>query len=340
MKILAIQFRYLGDAVLLTPALRAIKEHFADCSLHVLVAEEVVPLLQHLPWLDRVWPFPRRRGSANLRRSWPVLRALRCERFDCSVDFVGSDRGALVSLLCGARERLAPRRTGGFFGRHFCYTRTVPTKRAEHQAQANFGVLSIWGITTPEFPILEIRADPARTGRAEQLMPRGWVLCHIGTSQPKKEWPLAHWVEFYRHAAVAGHELVFCAGAGSREQNLVDEFKKRATGAATLPALPELADFLAVLNRARVFISGDTGPMHFAAGLGVPTIALFGPSSLQQWAPKGPKHRALQAVGCSCGGGTAVCLSASHCMASISPHQVLETLQEVSAMSQCGTSAR
>jgi len=162
MKILAIQFRYLGDAVLLTPALRAIKEHFADCSLHVLVAEEVVPLLEHLPWLDRVWAFPRKRGSANLRHSWPVLRALRRERFDFSVDFVGSDRGALVSLLCGARERLAPRRPGGFFGRGFCYTKIVPTNQAEHQAQANFGVLSIWGIAAPAYPILEIRADPAR----------------------------------------------------------------------------------------------------------------------------------------------------------------------------------
>jgi len=92
--------------------------------------------------------------------------------------------------------------------------------------------------------------------------------------------------------------------------------------------LPELADFLAVLNQARVFISGDTGPMHFAAGIGVPTIALFGPSSLEQWAPIGSKHRALQAVGCHCGGDTAVCLSTSHCMANITPDQVLKKLQE------------
>ncbi len=340
MKILAIQFRYLGDAVLLTPALRAIKEHFADCSLHVLVAEEVVPLLEHLPWLDRVWAFPRKRGSANLQRSWPVLRALRRERFDCSIDFVGSDRGALVSLLCGARERLAPRRPGGFFGRSFCYTTTVPTQRTEHQAQANFGVLSIWAIAAPACPILEIRADPERTGMAEQLMPRGAVLCHIGTSQPKKEWPLAQWVDFHRQAAAEGRELVFCAGAGAREQTLLAEFKKRATGAPTLPALPELADFLAVLNQAHVFISGDTGPMHFAAGLGVPTISLFGPSSLQQWAPIGPKHRALQAAGCNCGGDTAVCVNARHCMTNISPEQVLKTLEEILVTGQCGTSAR
>jgi ADP-heptose:LPS heptosyltransferase len=329
LKILAIQFRYLGDAVLLTPALRAIKEHFPDCSLHVLLAEEVAPLLQHLPWLDRVWPFPRRRGSANLPRSWPMFRALRNERFDCSVDFVGSDRGALVSLLCGARQRLAPRRPRGFFGRRLCYTQTVQTRPAQHQAQSNFGVLSVWGISPPACPTLEIRADPARAARAEELLADQAVLCHIGTSQPKKEWPLRYWVEFHRQAAALGQPLAYCAGAGSREQSLLADFTKQAAGATTLPALPDLGDFLAVQSRARIFISGDTGPMHFAAALGVPTISLFGASSLQQWAPLGPKHRALQAVGCGCGGDTAVCLNTSHCMAKISPEQVFWTLREL-----------
>ena len=58
----------------------------------------------------------------------------------------------------------------------------------------------------------------------------------------------------------------------------MDELKKLAPAAPVLPPVPELALFLALLKRAGVFISGDTGPLHFAAGLGVPTIALFGPS--------------------------------------------------------------
>ena len=106
MKILAIQFRYLGDAALMTPALRAIREHFPGSTLHLLVAEEIVPLLQHLPGLARVWAFPRRRGRAKPTLSWPVIRALRQEHFDRSVEFGGNDRGAIVSLLCGARQRL------------------------------------------------------------------------------------------------------------------------------------------------------------------------------------------------------------------------------------------
>ena len=327
MKILSIQFRYLGDAVLLTPALRAIHEHFPGCSLHVLLAEEAVPLLRHLPWLERVWAFPRRRGRANLRGAWPVLRALRQERFDWSVDFVGNDRGALVSLLCAARQRLAPRRPRGFFGRRFCYTQTVATPPAEHQAQANFGILSAWEIAVPACPVLEIRADPACAAAAAQLLPRPAVVCHVATSQPKKEWPLAYWAELYQLAHAAGLELVFCAGAAPREQNLLAQLKELAAHARILPPLPDLALFLATLNRARLFISGDTGPLHFAAGLGVPTLALFGASSRRKWAPMGQGHQVLEAGLCSCGNNTAICLSQTPCMARLSPAQVFAALQ-------------
>ena len=83
MKILAIQFRYLGDAVLLTPGLRAIREHFPGCALHVLVAEEVAPLLPHLPSLARVWAFLRRRGKAKPALSWPVFGALQAGNCTC-----------------------------------------------------------------------------------------------------------------------------------------------------------------------------------------------------------------------------------------------------------------
>ena len=76
LKILAIQFKYFGDAVLLTPALRALHEHFPNAELHLLVPEEVAPIFQHLPWLNRVWPLPRRRGIGQTRlshgRCWKI----------------------------------------------------------------------------------------------------------------------------------------------------------------------------------------------------------------------------------------------------------------------------
>ncbi|MEI9865240.1 MAG: glycosyltransferase family 9 protein [Limisphaerales bacterium] len=102
-KILALQFKYFGDAVLMTPALRAIREKFPQSELHVLVPDTIAPVLQHLPWVTRVWPMPRQRGRASFSQTWPVVRALRCERFDHSVDFASNDRGAILSFLIGAK---------------------------------------------------------------------------------------------------------------------------------------------------------------------------------------------------------------------------------------------
>jgi ADP-heptose:LPS heptosyltransferase len=164
---------------------------------------------------------------------------------------------------------------------------------------------------------------------AAELLPHPAILCHLATSQPKKEWPLEHWSELYRRLAAAGQDLVFSTGVTPREQALLADLKRRLPGVPALPVIPDLPTFLAVLKRARLFISGDTGPLHFAAGLGVPTIGLFGPSPAGKWAPLGPGHRVLQTDTCTCGGDTAVCLSAKPCMAAIPPEAVVRLVLEV-----------
>jgi len=328
-KILAIQFKYLGDAVLLTPALRALHKQFPEAELHLLVPEEVAPVLQHLPWFERVWPMPRRRGSASAGKNWPVIRALRRERFDRSVDFASNDRGAILSLFVGARRRLGWSQPGGFLGRRFCYNQRVALGAGEeHESARMLRLLSAWNIAPgPLEP--EIRSDSALDAAAEQLLPRRAILCHIASSQPNRQWPVQHWAEFYQLAVAAGLPVVFTTAAGARERALTDELKQIAPAAPVLPPVPELSLFLAMLKRAEVFISGDTGPLHFAAGLGVPTLSLFGPSSPARWAPAGKLHRMLKGSPCSCGPGVSVCQSVNYCLAAIAPGQVLDSLQTI-----------
>ena len=333
-KILAIQFKYFGDAVLMTPALRAIREHFPQCELHVLVPEEIAPLFQHLPWLDRVWPIPRRRGSVSLAQTWPVIHALRREKFDRSVDFGGTDRGAIVSFFVGARQRLGLDDWGGFLGRHFCYNQHVRAAPVtQHESARLAHILSGWDIV-PSSLEAEIRADPALAASAEKLLPAGTIICHMASSQPNRQWPVQHWAAFYQLAAAAGQRLAFTTATGAREQALTDELKKIAPDVPVVPVVPDLSLFLAVLKRAEVFISGDTGPLHFAAGLGVPAIALFGPSSPVRWAPIGARHRVLMGSSCPCGAGTSVCQSANYCLAAISPEQVFNCLRTILAESK------
>jgi lipopolysaccharide heptosyltransferase III len=327
-KILALQFKYFGDAVLMTPALRIIRQHFSGGELHVLVPEEVAPLLQHLSWLHRVWPMPRKRGRAGFKQTWPVIRALRREHFDRSVDFAGNDRGAILSRFIGARQRLGPAEIGGFWGRRFCYHQRVPSAPlTQHESLRLARVLSGWDITPTVLPEPEIRADPALDAAAEKLLPAETVVCHMAASQPNRQWPVRHWAGFYQLASAAGWRPAFTTARGEREQSLIIELKKLAPNAPVLPLIPELPLFLAVLRRAAVFISGDTGPLHFAAGLGVPTISLFGPSDPERWAPVGKRHRVLTGNLCACGAGASVCQSAHHCLEAISPERVLDCLQ-------------
>ncbi|HKW27693.1 MAG TPA: glycosyltransferase family 9 protein [Verrucomicrobiae bacterium] len=331
MKILAIQFKYFGDAVLLTPALRTLRSHFPDGELHLLAPEEIAPLFQHLPYLNRVWPMPRKRGRARFSQSWPLIRALRREHFDRSVDFASNDRGAILSRLIAARRRLGWDERGGFFGRKFCYSdRVLPETKRQHESVRLAQLLSGWQIPPPPSLEAEIRADPSLADAAKEILPgERAVVCHVASSQPKKEWPLTHWAKLFRLATGAGFPVVFTTAPGEREQTLMAELKQFAPDAVILPPVRELPLFLAVLARAAVFISGDTGPLHFAAGLGVPTISLFGPTSAEQWAPIGKRHQVLTGNSCACDGNLSVCQNASHCLAAISPEQVFTRLHSV-----------
>ncbi|HEY2081276.1 MAG TPA: glycosyltransferase family 9 protein [Verrucomicrobiae bacterium] len=328
-KILAIQFKSLGDAIMVIPSLEAIRKHYPDCELHALVPDSSAPLFQHHPALTKVWVLPRVRGRARIKNSWPVLRAVRAERFDRSVDFCGNDRGAILSLLSGAPVRLGVFQPGGFFGRRFCYTRAIPAAPQDrHETLRLAHILSAWDIPTPAALKLSLFTDPSLQPPARALVPNGSIICHTGAAQSKKEWPIEHWAALHRIATAAGLQLVFSRGVGRREENSLERLKKILPEAKILPPL-NIAEFIAVIKESRGVISNDTGPMHFAAALGVPMVALFGPTSVLKWAPLSDRVRILRAEGCTCRRTVHDCESAVHCMTRIVPETVFQSLVEV-----------
>ena len=335
-KILAVQFKYLGDAVFLTPALRALRGCRPDGEIHVLVAAEVAPLLEHLPWIKKVWALPRTRGRPRLRESWPIILGLRREKFHRAVDFGGNDRGAILSFLSGAKRRLGPVDKEPRLIKKICYTETFPNEQLpDSWVQRHLKLLSAWQILPPKSAHLEIAANPNLADEAAKLLPGKRVLCHIATSQPKKEWPLQHWAEFHRLATVAGFAPVFSSGTNERERALLTDLKKLEPGILTLPPVPDLGLFLAVLSRASAVISGDTGPLHFAAGLGVPIIGLFATGdSLRRAAPIYRPGQILSAAACACDlrlKNFAVGEGVNPCMGTILPEQVLASLRNATA---------
>ena len=342
MKILAIKFKFLGDVAIMTPALRALRKQYPQAELHVLVAEEAVPVLRHIKWIDKVWGFPRRRGEAQLLRTLPVVAALRREKFDKSVDFAGNDRGAIISLSIGAKERLGNRATRGFFGRALCYHKMIAQgKKVQHETRNDLMLVHKgWGVKIPKNQDMELAANSELGQEAAKLLPENCVLCHISSNQPKKEWPIEHWRELAVSAGRHGVRMCFSAGVSRREQEALKAL--HAMDPEKIECLPPTGDlelFLAILQRAKMLVSGDTGPLHFAAGLKVPTVSLFGPSSSLAWAPRGDRHLVISGRKCRCPKALHVCAKESSCMRRVAPKQVLGSILKLLAANNRGIKA-
>lgn len=324
----------MGDAVILTPVLKALKLQHPSIELHVLVAAEIAPLLENIAWIDKVWAMPRKRGKAKLNQSVPFIKTLRKEHFHQCVDFGGNDRGALLSLLSGAPVRL------GFSSRckakllqRICYTKIVNHKNTDMpHHDLHFKLLSAWGVIRPLSLNLEIECNPFFAESAAKLMRPNTIICHIGTSQPKKDWPVTHWKKLNDLAIQAGFKLIFSSGINEREQKLLDDFKFLAPNAAVLPAIPNLDLFLNILKLSRLVIAGDTGPLHFAAGLGIPILGIFAVgNSLTQAAPMYRADQIIKTQTCACYADFSsldYCMQTDSCMASIKPEQVFLKLKK------------
>lgn len=327
LKILALKFKYLGDVVVMVPALRALRARYPESELHVLVAAEAAPLLEGLPWLDKIWPLTRDRGKARLSETMPLIKELRAEHFDRSVDFVGNDRGALLSRLVGADVRLGLRPQSGSGARRLCYTETIEElDTTRHEVVRDYYVLTPWQVPPPESWELEL-ARPA----APSTLPEGTILCHLSTSQRKKELGPTTWAAVGQGLSKAGHSVRFSAGPTEREQALLSDLKKLWPEADVLPTSPSLQDFMALVAGARLFASPDTAPLHIAAGLGVPTLGLFGPTSAARWSPPGSQHHALSGALCPCSGHLEQCAQSSRCIDALSPDRILAKLREMLA---------
>lgn len=329
LKILSIQLRSLGDAVVSIPALTAIRERFPDCELHALVTSTAAPLLRHHPALNQVWELDRTRGKLALKQTWSLVRALRAEHFDRSVDIGGDDRSAIFSFLCGVRERLGVANEGGFWGRRFCYTQAVSAStRDRHETARLLDILKPWGIDVPEKIDLQLFPDPRLTCPFGRQTGKRLVICHAGAACSKKMWPLAHWVRLHQLAIERGYELIFTRGVTPPEEQFIERLRALAPDVRILPLL-DLPRLLITLKSADAVISNDTGPMHFAAGLGVKTVAIFGPSSSTRWSPIGPAVRILKARDCACQRHTHECRRSRHCMVEITPETVLKNLESL-----------
>lgn len=232
MKILAIKFKFLGDVAITVTALRALHQAYPNAELHFLVSEEALPIVQHIPWINKVWGYPRKKGQGNKKKALSIIRKLRKEKFNLSVDFVGNDRGAWISLLIAAKTRLGPIAPKGFWGRKYCYTHRVPeASNNMHETERELHLLSNIAIPRPNSTEPELYSDPKLIDYPEHVLPHGAILCHISASATSKEWPVSKWAELYIQSPEFQSRFVFTSGASPREIELLENLHSQIPNA-------------------------------------------------------------------------------------------------------------
>jgi ADP-heptose:LPS heptosyltransferase len=290
----------VGDVVRTLPAASALRATYPAAHLAWLVEPPSAALLGAQPWIDEVIVFPRPdlRASFRARRLAEALRLLRTfvvslrERsFDLVVDFHSILKSGLLARASGA-----PRRAGYAppFGREgawlFANLRAVLEPRRVSRFERNLGLVRFLGSDALPAPT-PLRVDPeiSRAMRARLGAEAAPVVLHPGTSASTshKRWTAAGYAAVARALADEdGLAAIVTFGPDAEERLLAEEVVRRAGGAARLaPPTESLAHLAALLACARLYVGGDTGPMHVASLVGTPVVQILGPTDPVENAP-------------------------------------------------------
>ncbi len=335
-RVLVVRLSSLGDVARLLPSLRSLSRAPGVAVADLTVEDRLASLLDLFPTGGRVIPYPRKAGGSPLRHPlrWSsAMRAyfseLRRSRYDLAIDLHGIFRSALVARWSGARETAGYARGFGREGSHLLYNRAVApgdTPRLSRYARYA-GTLRALGFAPPPEEYLEPNLPPAAREEAGGLL-QGWgfakagyAFAFVGTSraQAHKRWPLGHFAALAErlHAACG---LATVIGWGPAEEGLVARLP--SSPALRVAPLLGMGTTLALIRGARLFVGADTGFMHLSALMGVPTVAVMGPTDPVLNAPFGDRARVVHREGIRRACPGAGC-DHRDCMGAVAPGEVL-----------------
>jgi heptosyltransferase-2 len=292
---------WVGDAVLAIPAIKAVREHYAQAEITVLVRPWVAGLFTSAPFVNKVWSEPKPSGLGDWRR---VARTIRAGAFELALLLPNSFESALMMFLAGVPQRVGYATDA----RSWMLTNSLkPAAANRHQTHYYLDLVKMVadGSTQPSIEInasAEERAEARRLLRTEGIGDgEPFLVLNPGAAYGSaKRW---YADRFARVADTLSREFqVSVALIGSEgERGVAEEVRAQIRSrAAVLNGKTSLETLIGVLSESSLMITNDSGPMHIAAALGVPTVAVFGSTDERVTGPCGSRTRIVKrAVECS-----------------------------------------
>jgi lipopolysaccharide heptosyltransferase I len=304
-RILIVKLSAIGDIIHTLPAVAALRRAYPEAWLAWLVEKAGAGLLRGNPDLDELITVDTHAWRANwwtgLRHAWYVTRHLRRASFDLCIDFQGLLKSGIFAYLSGAPQRLGlPRqRCREPLSAVFSNIYGPISDPSHHIVDRLVELLQPLGVTTTErrFTIPLSEAD-------EHFAERVWrelglrsevpvVVLYPGAAWETKRWGELNFARL-NDALIRRFQVRTLLTWGPGEESLIQRVVRAAAYTPAIAPATTLLQLAAVIARAQAFVGGDTGPLHLAAAVGTPTVALFGPSDPQRNGPYGLGHVILQ----------------------------------------------
>ena len=296
-KILLIRLRRIGDIILTTPAVRALKLALPHAELVYLVEEPYRRLVEGNPDLAEIIVVPK--GQTGLDFA-ALARRLRKARFDAVLDFHGGPRASLLTLLSGAKIRIGY----GIKYRGFIYDVRIPRRAAGsriHSVENHVNLVRALGVPVTEVSGLILpEARPEEKAAVRRFLDQNGlatgdagrpVVLHIGAGTKFREWGAENMAELVRRLETRPGVRTILIG-GQEDRTIEASILERAPGTLSLVGRLNLAETRELIARATLFAGPDSGPMHIAAATGTPIVAWFGPNVTAHVGPWKPRTEA------------------------------------------------
>jgi heptosyltransferase-3 len=344
-RVLVIKLRHHGDVLLSSPVFSVLKAHAPQAEIDALVYADTAemltlhPAISQVHVIDRKW---KQRGKfAQLGEEMALFQMLKGRRYDLIIHLTEHWRGAWLCRLLTPRWSVGPAVSGR--GRSwkasFTHVQGVPPHALRHTAETNLDALRRLGIQpgADERRLTLVPGEAAEKRVASLLgglglAEGGFIHIHPASRWFFKCWPVDRMAALIARLQAAGQVVLLTAAPAANELAMVAAIQSHLSQPAlSLAGELSLKELAALSQRAKLFIGVDSAPMHIAAAVGTPVVALFGPSGDRQWGPWQVACRVLSSQhSCrpcgldGCGGG-----KVSDCLVAISVDEVFQAVDQL-----------